>query len=67
MEINRNARTLGPHLTFDEQALAGQDAYPCMCWQAGRGDITGIYATDCQHPDEWYAGAEAAYEEAYDI
>jgi hypothetical protein len=63
--MRTDATTLGPHLTFAEQA--GEDAYPCTCWQAGRGDITGLSVEQVQHPDEYREGAQAAYEEAYDL
>lgn len=61
------ANTLGLHLTFAEQSDAGEDAYPCTCWQAGRGDIIGLSVDQVQHPDEYREGAQAAYEEAYDL
>jgi len=59
--------TLGPHLTFDEQAAAGMDAFPCSCWQAGRGRITGLARDEVQHPEEYDDGAQAAFDEAYDL
>ena len=59
--------TLAPHLTFDEQAANDTDAYPCSCWQAGRGDITGLTRDQVQHPEEFDDGAQAAFEEAHDL
>lgn len=65
--MTNRTQTLGPHLTFGEQAADDQDAYPCSCWSAGRGDITGLTREQVQHPEEYDDGAQAAFDEAYDL
>lgn len=64
-----------PHFTFDEAAERFEqgkgpqrDIVPCVCWIAGHGkDITGLSREQVQHPEEYDEGAQAAYEQAYDL
>jgi len=65
--MTTHTQTLGPHLTFDEQAEAGLDAFPCACWSVGRGEITGVPVASLLHPAEYRDGAQSAFDEAYDL